>query len=410
MTMTWADGHCQFEQVPFRRVFEQVRRVVPPDAEMVTAYTDGQVTLRSNRSKTGYHEASDFSGYQGVVPGDFVVHGLDILRGSVGVSDAAGAITSVCTICRPRIECDPRYFAYAIRAQAMSGLPRALAKGVREGGADFRRWDTLAELPLPLPSPPEQRAIADFLDTETARIDALITKKRRLIELLTEADRALVDDVFGRSYERSTVRLARLARLQTGLTLDSARGVESGAVTLPYLRVANVQADRVDFAEIKEVTVPSELADRCRLRPGDVLMTEGGDLDKLGRGTVWAAEIPECLHQNHVFAVRPDRARLLPEFLAMLTRTSFARKYFESTGTRSTNLASTNSSKVLDFRVPLVGVERQRTALDRYAQRAGRLIQCGRALAEQIDLLVEYRQALITAAVTGELEIPRVAA
>lgn len=76
--------------------------------------------------------------------------------------------------------------------------------------------------------------------------------------------------------------------------------------------------------------------------PGDVLMTEGGDLDKLGRGTVWRGEIEECLHQNHVFAVRPVKERLDSRYLSLLTRSSLARRYFEGTGVKTTNLASTS--------------------------------------------------------------------
>ena len=175
MKFRWLPESSPYGEVSFRRIFEKVDRPLPVDAQMVTAYTDGQVTLRSNRDKKSYHEAANMSGYQGVKAGDFVVHGLDILRGSIGVSDSEGAISSVCSVCVPIREAEPRFFAYAMRAQAWSGVPRALAKGVREGGADFRRWETLADLPLPVPPLAEQRAIADYLDAETARIDALIT-------------------------------------------------------------------------------------------------------------------------------------------------------------------------------------------------------------------------------------------
>jgi type I restriction enzyme S subunit len=88
-------------------------------------------------------------------------------------------------------------------------------------------------------------------------------------------------------------------------------------------------------------------------------MTEGGDLDKLGRGTVWNNEIADCLHQNHVFAVRPNQSKLMPEYLALLTQTAYARAYFESTGTKTTNLASTSSSKIRDFKIPLVDLGEQ---------------------------------------------------
>ena len=194
ITVRWAEGHGQFPQVEFRRLFRSIKRSVPAAAEMVTAYTDGSVTLRSNRRRDGYHEAADMSGMQGVRVGDFVIHGLDILRGSVGISDSEGAISSVCVVCEPIGEADPRYFTWVIRAQASSGFPRALARGIREGGADFRRWGTLAELPVPCPQVAQQRAIADYLDIETGRIDALITKKRRMIELLEERVGSLIDE------------------------------------------------------------------------------------------------------------------------------------------------------------------------------------------------------------------------
>lgn len=192
MSSPFWPGAPDVPQLPFRRLFAKLNRPVPGDAEIVTAYTDGQVTLRSNRAKIGYHEAADLSGFQGVEVGDFVVHGLDIMRGSIGVSESAGAISSVCTVCKPIGPVDPQYAAYAIRLQAASGYPKALARGVREGGADFRRWDTLAELPIPVPPIETQRAVVSFLDRETAEIDAFIADQEELIRLLTERRAATI--------------------------------------------------------------------------------------------------------------------------------------------------------------------------------------------------------------------------
>ena len=156
------------------------------------------------------------------------------------------------------------------------------------------------------------------------------------------------------------VRLGYLASIQSGITVDGNRSDGPHDVTLPYLRVANVQDGHLDLGTITEIRVPKSLARSATLRSGDVLMTEGGDLDKLGRGTVWDGEIKNCLHQNHVFAVRPDSSKLLPEYLALVTQSSYARAYFESTGTKTTNLASTSSSKIRDFRIPLVDLDEQR--------------------------------------------------
>ena len=151
--------------------------------------------------------------------------------------------------------------------------------------------------------------------------------------------------------------------------------MESDSVTLPYLRVANVQDGHLDLGTITEIRVPKAVARSVMLRSGDVLMTEGGDLDKLGRGTVWNGEIENCLHQNHVFAVRPDQDRLMPEYLALITQSAYARAYFESTGTKTTNLASTSSSKIRDFKIPYVNVDEQRRIIDFLDAETGRIDQ-----------------------------------
>lgn len=134
-------------------------------------------------------------------------------------------------------------------------------------------------------------------------------------------------------------------------------------------------------------------------------MTEGGDPDKLGRGTVWRGDIERCLHQNHIFAVRPDRTRLIPEFLALVTRTVYARRYFEVTAAKTTGIASTSSDKIGAFRIPLPPVRQQRDLVDSHRQTSYREELLRLRLERQVGLLRERRQALITAAVTGEVAI-----
>ena len=82
-------------------------------------------------------------------------------------------------------------------------------------------------------------------------------------------------------------------------------------------------------------------------------MTEGGDIDKLGRGTLWEAQIPDCLHQNHVFRIRPNRALLEPAYYALVVESDFAKRYFSRVAKRTTNLASTNKTQVRAFQFPL---------------------------------------------------------
>lgn len=187
------------------------------------------------------------------------------------------------------------------------------------------------------------------------------------------------------------VRLGYVARLQNGLTVDAKRDVTGDVVTSPYLRVANVQAGSLDLESVTEITVPRSVAQRSTLRPGDVLMTEGGDLDKLGRGTVWQGELDRCLHQNHIFAVRPDAQRLSGRFLAYVTQSLYGRHYFESTGTRTTNLASTNSSKIQSFPLPLPPLDEQRRIADFLDAETARIDALAAAMNSQ-DLALKQRR------------------
>lgn len=142
------------------------------------------------------------------------------------------------------------------------------------------------------------------------------------------------------------------------------KAVNGASLELPYLRVANVQDGHLDLDVIKTVAVSHDDVARFSLQPGDVLFTEGGDFDKLGRGTVWRGEVPNCLHQNHVFAVRPSPAKLLPEFLAALASSAHGRRYFQLSSKQSTNLASINSTQLKEFPVPLPSLDLQREIVE----------------------------------------------
>ena len=152
--------------------------------------------------------------------------------------------------------------------------------------------------------------------------------------------------------------LDHVAGVQTGIA--KGKPINGAAVTVPYLRVANVQDGHVDLSVMKEISVKPSEVDRYSLRKGDVLFTEGGDFDKLGRGTVWNGEIEPCLHQNHVFAVRPKSDRLLPEFLAFQAASQYGRRYFQLSSKQSTNLASINSTQLKQFPVLLPPIPEQR--------------------------------------------------
>ena len=194
--------------------------------------------------------------------------------------------------------------------------------------------------------------------------------------------------------------LKRLAEIQTGL----AKGKEvepEGSIEVPFLRVANVQDDFLDLENVHTILIPESSLERYLLRPGDVLMNEGGDFDKLGRGCIWDGTISPCIHQNHVFAVRPHL--ISPSWLNAYTSSIQANSYFISRSKQSTNLASISSSNLMDLLVPVAPDLETKKILDFLDHETAKI---DALIAEQqrlIELLQEKRQAVISHAVTKGL-------
>ncbi len=189
--------------------------------------------------------------------------------------------------------------------------------------------------------------------------------------------------------------LEEVATIQTGLSKSATRSGES--VRMPYLRVANVQAGGFDLTEIKEIEVPKHAVERFLVRKGDLLLTEGGDADKLGRGAVWGGAIENCVHQNHVFVVRPDRSVLDERFLALQTQAYHGRSYFRSCSKQSTNLASINSTQLRQFPTLLPTLREQ--------QKLSEIVATWDEALEKLDALIaakeRRKQALMQQLLTG---------
>lgn len=188
--------------------------------------------------------------------------------------------------------------------------------------------------------------------------------------------------------------------VQTGIA-KGRRISDSEAIDLPYLRVANVQDGHLDLSEMKSIQILKSELDRYRLRTGDVVVTEGGDFDKLGRGFIWRGEIDPCVHQNHVFAIRPDTGTLLPEFLAYQIQSAYGKAYFLKVAHKTTNLACINSTKLKAFPVLLPKLDEQRD-----------IVQILDAIDQKIDLhkrkkavLEELFRTLLHKLMTGEVQV-----
>lgn len=196
-------------------------------------------------------------------------------------------------------------------------------------------------------------------------------------------------------------RLRFLAQVQTGIAKGKdVQGIET--IRVPYLRVANVQDGFIDIDDVSEIEIAATDLGRYLLRPGDVLMNEGGDFDKLGRGQVWNGAIDPCIHQNHVFAVRPHGIE--PEWLALVTSADCGRFFFMTRAKQSTNLASISSTNLLELPVPCPPPAERRAIMRFLDRETGKLDALVAEQERLIALLKEKRQAVVSQAVTKGLD------
>ncbi len=218
----------------------------------------------------------------------------------------------------------------------------------------------LADFEIPLPPLAEQKRIAAILD----QADALRRLRRQSIDRLSTLAESYFTQMFGACIEKldqgiGDFNLGDIAEVASGITkgrkLPGERMRE-----VPYLAVANVQDKALNLSSVKTIQATEAEIERYRLQNGDLLLTEGGDPDKLGRGTLWRDEIEECIHQNHIFRVRVIDERFEPIYLNWLLANPSGKRYFFRLAKQTTGIASINKTQLKNFPLVSPPLDRQR--------------------------------------------------
>ncbi|WNG32983.1 restriction endonuclease subunit S [Archangium violaceum] len=304
---------------------------------------------------------------------DFLISKRQIIHGACGIvpKEFAGAVVSNEYVAlRPKPSLDINYLRYLSFTPYFQRTCFHSSVGVDVEKMIFKLEQWL-QYSVSIPPLPEQRKIAAILSS----VDDTFEKAQAVIDQLEVVKKGLLGELLTRGmpgrhkdFKKTKIgdipvtwricRLEEIAEVRTGLAKNSKKASDS-TVELPYLRVANVQDGHLDLREIKKIQVDSTIVERYLLRDGDVLFNEGGDADKVGRGTVWRGQLPQCLHQNHVFAVRPSKD-IHPDFLSLYGGSTRGKAYFLDAAKQTTNLASINSSQLKALPVPLPHIEEQR--------------------------------------------------
>ncbi|EJL6704133.1 restriction endonuclease subunit S [Vibrio cholerae] len=242
----------------------------------------------------------------------------------------------------------PKFLKYFLTSDGFHHQFMNTVAGV--GGSLVRARPAFVEkIEIPLPPLDEQKRIAAILD----KADAIRQKRKQAITLADEFLRSVFLEMFGdpvtnpKGWEEPI--LSDIADVRSGVTKGK-KLKEGTGITLPYMRVANVQDGYLDLSSIQTITVSEKDAEKCKLLRGDILLTEGGDPDKLGRGHVWNGEIDNCIHQNHIFSVRvKDEDYVRPAFLSAVIGSQRGKRYFLKVGKQTTGIATINKTVLSEF-------------------------------------------------------------
>lgn len=345
-----------------------------------------------------------------VRPGDTIISTVRTYLGAVWPVEGpqSGLVVSTgFAVLTPGSDLEPRYLGWL--AQSDLVVEEIVARSV---GVSYPAINALeiGDLRVPWRGLDQQRAIADFLDVEISRIDALVAKKRQLSKAVGQ--RWWVTFAAGvQSVEAPTVPFRRALRSITDGPFGSAFSSDEYSAD----GVAVVRLGNIGFAEWRNsdlAHLPARRLEeftRYRVRAGDLLIAGLGDLNNhAGRACV-APDLGPAIVKGKCFCAQVDRYRASPDYLALFCSSPSGAEAVRVAARGSTrSMINLDIIKALPIPLPSVALQHRIVEVTENARRAVKAVT--RLVARQIDLLQEHRQALITAAVTGELEIPGVAA
>ncbi|MFT2095909.1 restriction endonuclease subunit S [Acidiphilium multivorum] len=320
-------------------------------------------------------------------------------------------------VIRPGAEILPDYLLRLLLCREIISLIDGSTFGAKMPRAS---WEFVGSLPIPYPSLSEQRAIAAFLDRETAKIDALIAEQERLIALLQEKRQAVISQAVIKGLDPTVpmkdsgvewlgqvpahwdiVPVSRRYDVQLGRMLNESRA--EGPDLRPYLRVFDVQWRNINVVDLPMMDFPEDARARYRLQPGDLLVNEGGSY--VGRSAIWRADIEECYYQKALHRLRAiDKKSDTAEFFLYVMEFATRSGVFVAGGNQTT-IDHLTAEQLRRYRFafpPHVEQVQIVSALDHQMSRLGAL---EKESVDAILLLRERRTALISAAVTGKIDV-----
>ena len=396
-----------------------MERPVRESDEVVTCFRDGTVTLRRNRRESGFTESLKEIGYQGIRPGDLVIHAMDAFAGAIGVSDSAGKGTPVYSVCTPIGEANPLYYAHALREMSRNKWIESLAKGIRERSSDFRFTEFSAQV-VPVPPPEEQAAIVRFLDHADEQIQRYIASKERLIALLEEERQALVHQAVTRGLGPNVklkpsgvewlgdvpehwevIQIGKLGTFSKGSGGTKEDEVPKG---IPCIRYGDLYTTHKYFVEQSRGFISLEkTSNYTPIQSGDILFpTSGETIEEIGKSAVNLIE-PPVYCGGDVIIFRPT-VPMHPRFSGYTLDSTISQDQKSRMG-RGVSIMHIYSNQLRYLWVAIPPMNEQQAVSQYIDEKTSTIRTTITQASRQIELMEEYRTRLIADVVTGQIDV-----
>ena len=279
---------------------------------------------------------------------------------------------------------------------------------------NYIRMGNFTDYELPIPPKSTQQAIVSKIEELFSELDKGIEQLKIAQQQLKTYRQSVLKWAFEGKLTNENVKEGELPKEWKEVVLKDVckiiGGVTKGrdfkgkeTIHLPYLRVANVQDGYLDLEEIKTIEVLPSDKEKYKLLFGDILYTEGGDKDKLGRGAIWKNEIDDCIHQNHIFRARPLSKEIDSKYIAYFSQTRIAKNYFFKHGKQTTNLASINLTILSNLPVPICSFKEQNNIVQEIESRLSVADKMDESITQSLQQTEALRQSILKKAFEGKL-------
>ena len=382
--------------VPFWSLFQRTKSIGHADEELLSVYRDHGVIPTSSRDDNHNKPSEDLSGYQLVTEGALVTNKMKAWQGSIAVSRYRGIVSPAYYVYQPLSEEHDQFLHYLLRSEPYIALYQRISKGIRVNQWDLEH-EALRTVPVPLPDIATQRQIADFLDAETARIDELIEKKQRLMQVLGEREANGMAKIFEELGSQYRVwKLSHVCSINRGRFNHRPRNApELYDGEHPFLQTGDIAQAKIYIADYKQTLSDLGSSISIIFPKGSVLMAIAANVGDVAIST-FDAYCPDS-----VVGFIPNRA-VDSEYLYYALRSLRPNIALSSTSNAQDN---TNIARLTKLKVPVPDLDVQRQIVCDLADYERRVQLVEATCSVSIVRLREYRAALITAAVTGQIDV-----